>query len=50
LNDPLHHGFHRIIEWNLGVREDAKQKAIKEFDKRVGKPKQKEKKWKSLDI
>lgn len=48
LEDPLHHGFHKIIAWNKGVFNDAREKAMKEFEKRL--PKKKEEKWTSLDI
>ena len=44
-NDPMHDGWHRIVEWNEGVFRDARQKAMDEFEKRVNpQPKQKSKK------
>ena len=53
VEDPLHYGFHRIKTWNEGVRDDARRKAMEKFDKQIieeDKRRQKEKKWKSLDI
>lgn len=50
LEDPLHYGFHRIMDWNAGVRKAAIEKAQAEFEKRLSKEKKQEKKWTSLDI
>jgi hypothetical protein len=51
VEDPLHRGFHQLIAWNAGVMRDARDKAQKDFEKRLPKPdKKKEKQWTSLDI
>lgn len=50
LEDPLHYGFHRIFTWNNSLFKNSQEKAMKEFEKRLSKPKKEEKKWTSLDI
>lgn len=50
--DYMHHGWHKIFQWNEGVRKDARQKAMDDFDKRLTKEEKrqakKEKAWKPL--
>lgn len=40
-NDPLHEGFHSLKEWNDMARRVARERAMKEFDRRIAKPKTK---------
>lgn len=50
--DYMHRGWHKIHEWNEGVRKDARQKAMADFDKRLSKEEKKQQKkeraWKPL--
>jgi hypothetical protein len=39
----MHDGWHSIFEWNQQAFEKAKEKAMKEFEKRLGIPQPKKK-------
>lgn len=50
--DYMHEGWHKIHLWNESVKEDARKKAMADFDKRLTKEEKrqakKEKAWKPL--
>lgn len=50
--DYMHYGWHKIHTWNEGVRKDARQKGMEEFEKRLTKQEKrqqaKERAWKPL--
>jgi hypothetical protein len=50
--DYLHYGWHKIHLWNEGVRKDARQKGMADFEKRLSmqekRQQKKEKAWKPL--
>jgi len=50
--DYMHAGWHKIYEWNENVRNEARQKAMDDFDKRLTKEEKrqakKERAWKPL--
>ena len=33
--DPIHEPWHKVITWNMSVYQSAREKAMKEFEKRV---------------
>jgi hypothetical protein len=49
VQDPLHHGFHLLKEWNAEAFRVARAKAEKEFEARLVKQ-EKKPKWSSLSM
>jgi len=50
--DYMHDGWHKIHEWNKAVYEEARNKSMQDFDRRLSKQEKrqtnKEKAWKPL--